>query len=166
MKIQRKYFYLLTLIIGFFSNNIFAQENPHQLGNNNDITCINCHVLQPNITEAINTKNNHVDLNKFKKDGIEMCTTCHSEEEGHVVGVPLDFSVPADLPLGLDKSVSCLTCHYTHGSFESDRPQASYSFMDSLLNSERLHKSFLIRRNNVNGELCLTCHNTKQSKQQ
>ena len=134
------------------------QDNPHNLIIGTNINCISCHLSMPEIKADLNTKNNKVDLAEFKQDGIKMCTTCHDEEEGHVVGVSLDFSVPADLPLGTEKSIQCLTCHYTHGELLSTRPQASFSFMDRLLNSDRLHKSFLIRRSNISGELCLTCH--------
>jgi cytochrome c len=78
------------------------------------------------------------------------------------VGLKLDFEIPADMPLDKKNRLSCLTCHYTHGNMDSDRPQASVSFMDRLLNANRLHKSFLLRRNNVDGELCLICHNSNQ----
>jgi hypothetical protein len=66
------------------------------------------------------------------------------------------------MPLNKKNALSCLTCHYTHGDLTSIRPQASFSFMDRMVNAERLRKSFLLRRNNVDGELCLICHNPNQ----
>ncbi len=152
------------MLISLYSANIMAEINPHNIVENKTATCTNCHRGLPEIQPGLNTKNNHVELSKFKQGGIKMCTDCHNEKEGHVVGVRLDFSVPADLPLSENKTISCLTCHYTHGELKSDRPQSSYSLIDRLLDSERLHKSFLIRRNNSHGELCLTCHNTEQSE--
>jgi hypothetical protein len=91
-----------------------------------------------------------------------MCSGCHDAEDGHKVGIKLYFEVPADMPLGEKNKLTCLTCHYSHGSLSSDRPQASVSFMDKMLDAERLHKSFLLRRNNTDGELCLTCHEVKE----
>jgi hypothetical protein len=91
-----------------------------------------------------------------------MCSGCHDKDDGHKVGLKLDFEVPADLPLGKKNKLTCLTCHYTHGSLSSDKPQASVSFLDGMLDSERLHKSYLLRRNNAEGELCLTCHEVKE----
>ena len=89
----------------------------------------------------------------------KMCSTCHGDENtSHIVGVTADFIVPADLPLNAKKQVTCLTCHYVHGNLKSEKPVASSSFMDHLFNRGRLDKSFLLRRNNANGDLCLACH--------
>jgi len=165
MNISGKCLNPFMLVFSLYSLNCIAEPaNPHKISTsgNGNADCLACHIKQPEIKDKLNTKNNPVDLSAFHLDAIAMCTSCHAEEEGHVVGVQLNFSIPADLPLAKSKTISCLTCHYTHGDLRSSRPQASYSFMDNLLNSDRLHKSFLIRRNNVNGELCLICHNTKE----
>lgn len=141
--------------------------NPHLVSNTerND-SCLSCHSQSPqlNTTTPLETKNKPVFLAEFKNDGVAMCTGCHDADDGHKIGLKLDFEVPADLPLDKKQALSCLTCHYTHGKLESDRPQASHSIIDKLVNSERLHKSFLLRRNNVDGELCLICHNANQGK--
>jgi len=161
MKIYNIRFILGILSFILLSNVRAATENPHLIAEQPSEMCLSCHIKMPNIEPQLNSKNIPVNLKTLRHDGIKLCTTCHEEEAGHIVGVTLDFSVPADLPLADNDTVSCLTCHYTHGALTSDRPQASYSFMDKLLDSKRLHKSFLIRRNNVNGELCLVCHNSQ-----
>lgn len=150
---------LCLLAVAGMPCQVFA-GNPHNLATKP--VCDNCHLNTPATVPDGNTRNVRVRAGSFKQDGIHMCIGCHAEEEGHQVGISLDFSVPADLPLDKNNTITCLTCHYTHGSLNSDRPQASYSFMDVLLGSERLHKSFLIRRGNVNGELCLACHNSSK----
>lgn len=94
-------------------------------------------------------------------DGSAMCTVCHRGQPMHMVGKEIDFPVPKDLPLDQGKKIQCLTCHYTHGRLTSDRPWAAVSFMDRLIRSEHLYKSYLLRRNNSGGELCLVCHNTE-----
>jgi len=140
-------------------------DNPHTLSaTSKSADCISCHSAQPeyDFTKSLETKNKQADMAVFSKDGVEMCSACHNTEDGHQIGLKLDFDIPADMPLDKKNALSCLTCHYTHGSLVSDRPQASFSFMDRLLDADRLHKSFLLRRNNVDGELCLICHNSNQ----
>ncbi len=145
---------LLISIVAFSSP--AGNANPHSLEPLPD--CSSCHLDEPEAKPGFSTKMMLPNPDSFKKDGVSMCTGCHEGKSGHMVGVTVDFPIPADLPLDKKNRVDCLTCHYTHGSLSSDRPQASYSFMDVLVDAERLHKSFLIRRNNANGELCLICH--------
>lgn len=140
-------------------------ENPHLVYRQHDpAQCAVCHTetLEIKGEEPLMSKNLPVALDTFSQDGVAMCSSCHDPAQGHKVGLNIDFAVPADMPLSPDSDIICLTCHYTHGSLESDRPQASFSFMDRLMNPERLKKSFLLRRNNSDGELCLTCHNVNQ----
>lgn len=144
-----------------------AGENPHTISKTVTGTdCLSCHSSQPvnNSDGLLETKNKTVKLEDFKNDGVALCTNCHDPENGHKIGLKIDFDVPPDLPLDKKNALSCLTCHYTHGKLDSDKPQASFSMMDKLLDAERLHKSFLLRRNNVDGELCLICHNPDQGK--
>ncbi|MEQ1637503.1 MAG: hypothetical protein ABL903_12505 [Methylococcales bacterium] len=142
-----------------------AAENPHLVSKNIKATaCNSCHVVEPenSTVDLLETKNTHTDLTKFTQDGIAMCSTCHNPDDGHKVNLKLDFEIPADMPVGKKNTISCLTCHYTHGNLSSNRPQASFSFMDRLVDAERLHKSFLLRRNNTDGELCLICHSVNE----
>ncbi|QPK64596.1 hypothetical protein IVG45_06470 [Methylomonas sp. LL1] len=57
---------------------------------------------------------------------------------------------------------TCLTCHYAQGSLNSDKPWAGFSLMDRLFNVERRHISYLLRRDNSDGELCLNCYIVNQ----
>ncbi len=147
-------------LLAELSTKVMADNNPHNL--QSKPACDSCHYITPPATVTDDTRYVLPQMQNFKQDGIGMCTQCHSNENGHQVGITLDFSVPADLPLNNDNKMTCLTCHYTHGSLKTEKPNASYSFMDVLLGSERLHKSFLLRRNNANGELCLSCHHSSQ----
>ena len=97
-------------------------------------------------------------------DGVESCVNCHgSESITHPVGARPNFAVPGDLPLDREGRVTCLTCHYIHGTLHSDTPQASASALERLFGSERLHKSYLLRRNNTEGKLCMACHNPSEA---
>ena len=155
---------VLTFLELVGAGRVYA-DNPHEISSQSQtIDCVSCHVDKPQgaAGDAINSKNHQADIATFKTDGIEMCSGCHDKDDGHKVGIKLDFDVPADMPLGAKNKLTCLTCHYTHGSLSSKKPQASVSFMDRMLNAERLHKSYLLRRNNADGELCLTCHEVKE----
>ncbi len=167
--IKRVYTDLIVFFIGgcalFYAFAVQAAENPHTVyAADKSGGCAGCHAgeIHYDKPELLNTKNKQVDIAAFNNDGVAMCSSCHNTEEGHKVGLKLDFEIPADMPLNKKNALSCLTCHYTHGDLTSVRPQASFSFMDRLVNADRLHKSFLLRRNNVDGELCLICHNPNQ----
>jgi formate-dependent nitrite reductase cytochrome c552 subunit len=162
----KNYFIITFMLLGLCGAvQVFCAENPHEIsGQGGAVDCVSCHTEKPQNAKAsmLETKNHRADVAAFKSDGVEMCSGCHDANDGHKVGLKLDFEVPADMPLSRKNELTCLTCHYTHGSLSSNRPQASVSFMDSLLDAERLHKSFLLRRNNADGELCLTCHEVKE----
>ena len=159
------YFSIIFMLLGLCrAGGLFAADNPHEITGQGQVDCMSCHADKPQNTKpgVLETKNHKADPAAFKSDGVEMCSSCHNAEDGHKVGLKLDFEVPADLPLGEKAKMTCLTCHYTHGSLSSDKPQASVSFMDRMVDAERLHKSYLLRRNNADGELCLTCHEVKE----
>jgi formate-dependent nitrite reductase cytochrome c552 subunit len=159
------YFIVVVMLSGLSGAGQVVAGNPHEISSQSQgIDCVSCHLEKSQVTntELLNSKNHQADPATFKADGIEMCSGCHDKDDGHKVGIKLEFDVPADMPLGAKNKLTCLTCHYTHGSLSSNKPQASVSFMDSMLNAERLHKSFLLRRNNAEGDLCLTCHEVKE----
>ena len=158
-----------SLVLCLFTLAVAAEtDNPHLVNQNTAQTaCNDCHKLPMPIQikegEWLLTKNISFPLDQLKTDGIAMCITCHDPNAVHKVGLEIDFPVPADLPLNEKNAMICRTCHYTHGSLRSDRPQASFSFIDRLIDPERLQKSYLLRRNNLNGELCLICHNVSST---
>ncbi|MDO9106691.1 MAG: cytochrome c3 family protein [Methylovulum sp.] len=163
---------LLSLLLLLLTIGVAHAEadNPHIVANDTPQSlCKSCHIEDPAFDidddELLLTKNNAMDPEAFSQDAVAMCSSCHDPENGHKVGLKIDFPVPADLQLGEKNDITCLTCHYTHGSLASDRPQASFSFMDKLMDDERLHKSFLLRRSNVDGELCLICHKVNEGSQ-
>ncbi len=136
--------------------------NPHidvMPDNQRDAECISCHKDIPDAKLSKKTRYLLPDMNQFKQSETGMCVSCHGEENrSHIIGVTPDYTVPADLPLNKNNQVTCLTCHYVHGSLQSDKTMASASFMDHLFNRDRLNKSYTLRRNNSEGDLCLACH--------
>jgi hypothetical protein len=139
---------------------IHPHELPITLGKDGLATCTACHRIAPGQIPRQDTRSVRFDGRNYITGPIAMCVSCHGQEViAHPVGLRPPFPVPADLPLDRDGKVSCLTCHYTHGNFKSDRPYGSTSLLDRLFNRERLSKSFLLRRENTRGELCRVCHN-------
>lgn len=128
------------------------------------VPCTTCHVGPVADSASLESRDLRHDPAAFRSDGTAMCTSCHDSASSHVVGVPARNPVPPDLPLGPDGIVTCATCHYTHGSLASDRPRASFSFTDRLTESPRLRKSFLLRRDNSEGEMCRICHRPEQEE--
>lgn len=126
---------------------------------NNAELCLSCHKTLPEKPNGFIGQYVIPDMNHYIKSETQMCAECHGDDNSsHIVGSTPEYIVPADLPLDKNKQVTCLTCHYIHGSLESDEPMASTSFMDHLFNRQRLNKSYVLRRNNVKGDLCLACH--------
>ena len=125
-------------------------------------SCMSCHKTINKTSSKNSGKLILPDMSEFITDGTTMCTNCHGEDSiSHIVGITPDYSVPADLPLNSEKQITCLTCHYTHGDLKSDKPTASSSFLDLMFNRERLSKSYTLRRNNADGDLCLACHSNQ-----
>ncbi len=120
--------------------------------------CATCHLAPVEAADALESAHLRSDPAAFRSDGTAMCLGCHDTASSHVVGVPARDAVPPDMPLAAGGVVTCTTCHYTHGSLSSDRPRASFSFTDRLTDSPRLRKSFLLRRDNSDGEMCRICH--------
>ena len=160
---------LLTILLFLSSYTVLsaqAKDNPH---NSNPIAkgdgqkCLSCHKILPKKT--LKNSGQHIipQTKTLVKDTVAMCTNCHADSaNSHIVGVTPDYTVPADLPLSVSNKVDCLTCHYVHGSLKSDKPMASVSAMDRLFNRDRMKKSFVLRRNNSDGDLCLACHKKKE----
>lgn len=145
-------------------------DNPHIITDATPrLYCNHCHIDEMSFERAdgelLSSKHSRLRPSAFNLDGVAMCSSCHDPGFVHKVDINIDFPIPADLPLDEKNNITCLTCHYAHGRLSSDRPQASFSFMDRLVDAERLHKSFLLRRRNVDGELCLICHNISKGSQ-
>ena len=154
----------MLLMISLYSVFAFSASgfNPHELNAadiKSNVQCLSCHKSMPTTEKLVSGKHIIPDMKQFVKSETLMCEACHGDDNtGHIVGVTPEYTVPADLPLDKNNQVTCLSCHYIHGSLTSSKPMASTSFMDHLFNRQRLNKSYILRRNNAKGDLCLACH--------
>ncbi len=144
-----------------------VRQNPHEIFDEPPSdACQACHKDMPKAYASGTRHALVLGEDELLVDGTGMCEVCHTDEHMHMVGVEIDFPVPKDLLLDGEKKITCLTCHTAHGKLTSDRPWAAVSFMDKLMNDDDLHKSYLLRRKNSNGDLCLVCHDTKGEPKQ
>lgn len=155
--------FLMIFMMVFHAVLVNAEKGPANPHETNTLVrgdgCLLCHLEEPDVLPTESGRSLAVNLSDYGKDGVAMCTDCHDAgSAAHMVGKLSPVMIPENMPLSKRGSVTCLTCHYVHGSLESDRPQANVSFLDRLFASERMYKSYLLRQTNENGELCLLCH--------
>jgi len=165
INMQYTFKYLVLILIYCYSMFVYADSafNPHQINeltDNNATQCLTCHKIKPSIKNGFTGKYVIPVMPDFNKNETGMCSDCH-EDSSHIVGITPDYQVPADLPLDKNNRITCITCHYVHGPLKSDKPMASTSFMDHIFNRDRLNKSYILRRNNAEGGMCLACHSEK-----
>ncbi len=90
------------------------------------------------------------------------CIKCHLQGNAdHPIMIVASFPVPRDLPLSQDNEVTCITCHNPHLQRYSNHPWLQRSFMtiiSDFISRKKQYKTFFLRRNNSNRELCLSCH--------
>lgn len=156
-------FAAIFLFIGIPDGNVLADKpksNPHELKEQFDsMECAICHRQTPARIPENDTRAVLPGQDDFVTDPVTMCVPCHEGSmDSHPIAVRPKYLVPADLPLDKKRGISCLTCHYTHGSLKSDCQCCSMSFLDRIFDRERMKKSFLLRRENTNGGLCNACH--------
>ncbi|MCQ8130876.1 hypothetical protein [Methylomonas rivi] len=139
-----------------------AANNPHSIDSQGSGDCRGCHVSTPawTGTQPLDSRDAAFIADRYKLNAIAMCVSCHPRDHLHAeVGDKIDFAVPPDMPLGENNGHVCLTCHYTHGRLDSEQPRANVDFLDRWFDTARMRKSYLLRRDNSDGGLCLSCHN-------
>lgn len=125
---------------------------------NNPAKCVDCHEVQP---EEMPAKVYMFKNLPIRDNVTEACTSCHEQEyRSHPTDIEAGFEVPPDLPLK-DGKITCYTCHYPHGDYESNTQYLSTSALSrlgSLFSGKSKHKTSFLRKTNSKGQLCLTCH--------
>ncbi len=111
-------------------------EKPHEFSMEE---CKGCHASMPKPGQ----KSPFQMIGKIRT----LCARCHSKvvrSYSHPDEVvPVNVSVPADMPLSVDKKITCATCHDIHSSLEWSK------------------KVSLLRRPVTGMEFCGTCHEEK-----
>ncbi|MFC1553595.1 hypothetical protein ACFL7D_03075 [candidate division KSB1 bacterium] len=146
--------FVVLLLVGL---GFTKADNPHKELSNPE-KCTNCHVEKPDMEPGEVYTFKQVPL---KENITEFCTECHEYgERSHPTDIEATFEVPEDLPT-MGNYVTCSTCHYPHGSWESDKRYVSSNALNKLgglFSRKKTYQTFFLRRANSSGELCLTCH--------
>ena len=146
-----------VLIIG--SGLVYSiPTNPHSVLEDGE-KCTQCHPEKPSSQPGPVYTFQKI---RMRDNFTEVCTACHEYgERSHPTDIEIDFDVPADLPVFYGK-VTCATCHYPHGESKSETRYVSASALNklgSIFSRKKSFKTYFLRRENTDGELCLACHN-------
>lgn len=149
---------LLIAILGLFSV-IFGQESQLHPFVNDENLCGTCHATYQIAGSSAAYIVVKADSSLLPTD---VCLECHPQGETcHPVRITVSFQIPKDLPLSKNNELTCVTCHNPHYSKFSDRPWVARSFiskMNDTVRRKNQYKTYFLRRNNAQGELCLCCH--------
>ena len=152
-------FVALMLALTGVSTVIFPEDIQRHPFLNDKELCNICHVIY-NITGttakyiAINA-----DSTSFPTD---VCLECHPHRVAdHPVHIVVPYEAPKDLPLTKKREITCITCHNPHYERFSNRPWMPRSIIQKMYDffkGKKQYKTYFLRRNNSQGELCISCH--------
>lgn len=98
-------------------------------------------------------------------DGIvALCSGCHEDahfRDEHPVEIKPESEIPDELHLDSYFTMTCVTCHAPHGEHEADTrylPAGFMEYVSSFLSGQERFPTRFLRKPNVHGELCLSCH--------
>ncbi len=104
----------------------------------------------------------------FNKDVVSLCVGCHQEMDSDTLH-PLDIkptqSNGSKLPFDSDGTLTCITCHYPHGSNYSAEQYVGRTSLAKLISvflKKKYYKTYYLRMKVVKGELCNECHEIKE----
>jgi hypothetical protein len=87
------------------------------------------------------------------------CRRCHQEmEKHHPVGGGVEEKDKMTLPLSTGDKVACITCHDPGARRTDTRSWKSQSLFSRLFRSQTVYKTYYLRINNADGNLCRACH--------
>lgn len=116
--------------------------------------CITCHASMPNAAADVRPE--------FRPNAGKWCMNCHNTDNvgNHPVGVPA--SPATGLPLEGGSLVSCITCHSPHQPRYAEKPWTAPALS---IHTKDGYKTFFLRHENSQGELCIKCHDRSEFSQ-
>ncbi len=152
---RKSYIWLISLAA------LYAATVPAQKPDNHPVAddvkrCAVCHeVPSPTHTSS-----------RLRSDIDTVCKGCHPRDAAnHRIGNTPPFPVPPDLRLSPEGTLSCVTCHDPHTPRWSNRAWQAKSLAGSIRTMfVKKHKTYFLRRNNAQGDLCLACHRAIEEK--
>ena len=136
-----------------------VEDDAHFFMNNSSF-CTKCHEGWGANQEELPSHDNVFKPIPTRLNKTETCLGCHKiEDEAHPLNIKPKNATPADLPLGTNGEITCLTCHFAHGPRESSKPFVSETLLNKMFSfGKKSYKTYYLRRANPKGELCNACH--------
>jgi len=87
------------------------------------------------------------------------CARCHTEMDNHhPVGAGVNEKEKVPLPLAKGDQVGCTSCHDPLSARTDKRSWKSQSLYSRWFSGQKIFKTYYLRINNSDGNLCKTCH--------
>jgi hypothetical protein len=87
------------------------------------------------------------------------CLRCHKDmDKHHPVGPEVEAKDKVLLPLLGTNKVACISCHDLKTSSSDTRSWKAQSLFARLFQGQQRYRTYYLRINNRNGELCKACH--------
>lgn len=101
---------------------------------------------------------------KFKKDIVSICLECHTNKDVaslHPVDIRPGMTVPSNLPLDDEGTITCATCHNPHMPSQGKSPHVAEALTKrfiNILSAKDTYPTFYLRMPNDKGQICEACH--------
>ncbi len=145
-------------------NSLDAQAQFHPYTTTQD-QCYRCH-------EVYLTSGSEASYIVFIENSSEIltssCLKCHPHDSrDHPVMITSSYPIPEDLLHSENMEITCLTCHNPHFQRYSSRAWVPRSFTTKIQHfvfGKKDFKTYFLRRNNADKELCMACHDGIQQQ--
>ncbi len=138
--------FLATLVLsGFASGDVL---NPHGFMSEAG-KCETCHVQTPVTSDT-----------PFVKNVESLCRECHlvRDQDVHPVDIRPEKADSITLPLGEERTITCVTCHDPHSDPYAQVPYTRQNPLERLTGIFKGFRTYFLRFPNDEGQICLNCH--------
>jgi hypothetical protein len=142
----------ITLILAFLSvgRGLASDKayNPHEFMSEKE-KCGTCHSGEP-VTAST----------PLVKDAVSICWECHFEkmQEVHPVDIRPENAESIRLPLDVERTITCVTCHDPHSDPYAEIPYTRQNPIERLTGIFKGYRTYFLRIPNDEGQICLNCH--------
>lgn len=111
--------------------------------------CRTCHTGEPVTASA-----------PLVKDVVSLCWDCHFErvQEVHPVDIRPENAGSIGLPLDIEQTITCVTCHDPHSPPYAAIPYTRQNPLGRLSGIFKGFRTYFLRFPNDQGQICFTCH--------
>ncbi|MBI5341740.1 MAG: hypothetical protein HZB63_00160 [Deltaproteobacteria bacterium] len=105
----------------------------------------------------------------FRKDIYSLCVSCHPSQIAHPVDIAPGSGRGKDLPLDIDGTMTCITCHAPHAPAFSNRRHTGRTLFEKARDAAfpflpGKYRTYFLRIPSPAGEICESCHRLRNMK--